>query len=106
MKTFRWAAIAAVLGMILLMIAAWLSPPAHAQAVACGQADEILAAIVGKYGEQPAAVGSTAGQAWPMTIYANPKTGTWTAVFFTPNGGACIFGAGEHFELKPIGEAT
>jgi hypothetical protein len=109
MTSLRWAALAAIAGMLALILAAWLTQPARAQGAMCGPASEIIKSVTGeKYAEAPVIKGLM-GDSYPMTVFANPKTGTWTAIFLTPDGRACIFGAGVEFEPMPAskpGEPT
>lgn len=66
---------------------------------------EPVAAILAKYqGETPAARAiSHMGEI--ITIYSNPKTGTYTVVVETPAKAKCIVSTGTDFEILKQGDA-
>jgi hypothetical protein len=60
----------------------------------CGERKAVEAELVAKFGERPQSTGVLPSGA-VMTIWANPATGTWTAVIVTTSGMACIPAAGD-----------
>lgn len=111
MTNIRWTIVAGIIVGLIVLIILWgfvALTPAHAQANPCGPAAQMIAEITGtKYGEVPVFKALAAGT--PVAIFANRKTGTWTALVLMPEGRACIFGAGTSFEDAPAsltGEPT
>lgn len=96
MTLARWMLLALVtLAMLTLMAAAAFAQPGR-----CGPAGEMIEAVTGeKYAEVPVAKGMAGSLA--MTLFANPKTRTWTMLLFMPDGMACLFAAGIEYEPAP-----
>lgn len=70
------------------VVAALLTSPAWGQPL-CGPREAIIDALASEYQEQP--VGQGLSRQGPVvSIYANPETGTWSAIAEFPNGSACI----------------
>lgn len=63
----------------------------------CGPRDVIVKTLAEEYREQP--IGAGLSRQGPLvTIFANPETGSWTAVAAFPDGSACIMDTGEGWE--------
>jgi len=90
-------AVSALTGILLTV-----PSPSAAQQTTCGQRGEMELALSTRFGEIPFSTG-TAGQNL-VKFYVNPSTRSWTAIAVTPNGGACIFAAGNDFE--PVSAAN
>ena len=72
-----------------------------AQAAQCGPHDDVAAALKQKFGEVVQVQGLS-GDGRLMEIWANPKSGTWTATMTTSTGIACLSAYGDHFQsVKP-----
>lgn len=77
--------------------------PAQAQiAPLCGPQDRIVRDIIGTtFAEMPILEMSIRPNGeLPVRIYANERTGTWTAVVLRPDGVACVVMAG--YGIKPV----
>jgi hypothetical protein len=86
-------AVAAAFGVVVFMAAA---PSMAQQQQTCGQRGEMELALANRFGERPFST-ATAGHNL-VKFYVNPSTRSWTAIAVTPDGGACIFAAGNDFE--------
>jgi hypothetical protein len=69
----------------------------HAQAQDCAVVDTVITALANRFGEELAAVLAT-GQ-HTVQIYANPETGTWTAITVAPTGVACVRASGTGYKF-------
>lgn len=98
----------AVTALFLASGVALVSEGAVAQAPKCGPQDGIEAMLQGeKYREEMVAVGM-AGEAYPMKLYVNPQTRSWTMLIVPQPGMACVVAAGDSFDYakghKPTSE--
>lgn len=85
------------LAIVCLMVIAALS--ARAQAF-CGPQSEMIKALTdGRYREVPRFHGETRGM--PVTVFANPETGTWSLLVIRPDGAACLVIGGTGFQEAP-----
>ena len=80
----------------VLVTALLTASPALAQQ--CGPRDLVEEALASEYKEQPIGQGLS-GRGAVFKLYANPETGSWTAIVALPNGGACIVDGGEEWEI-------
>ena len=97
---WRLALLAIAIGALL---GALLGPtrPAAAQTpmqVDCNWRAEVIAHLAKKYGEQPVASGVTSSGGL-VELLTSPGGATWTIIVSTPNGTACLVGAGEGWRL-------
>jgi len=71
--------------------------PAMAQQAPCGPRDTIVRNLMGKHGESRQFFATTDEGRSLIEMYANPKTGTWTAIKSVVGRSdvACMLGAGE-----------
>lgn len=77
-----------------------IGSPAFAQ-MQCGGFADTVAHLSTQYGESLAVQGLD-GAGNVIAMFANPDTGTWTALIVYPDGTACMASAGHSFELhKP-----
>lgn len=80
----------------------------QANQIRCGEASKMKSVLKNKWGEYPVASGVLTGAGYVMVMYANDSTGTWSVVRFTPEGIACLMGAGDSFNRfkkpKPEGK--
>jgi hypothetical protein len=69
----------------------------------CGPAEGVLAQLATKYGEVQQTGGFVGNRPnHILVLFANPTTGTWTAVEMAPEGNACIVSYGEGWmEMTP-----
>ncbi len=78
------------------------SSPVHAAGPVCGRWDKMTKVLATKYKETRKMVAVTGGNKGVFEVYANDETGSWTALYTTPNSRACIMGAGTNYEaVKP-----
>ena len=68
--------------------------PALAQQQPCGPTGPFEKSLTKQYGEVPV-VASITGQGFPMLIFANPKTGTFSVTVRRPGKITCIVQAGK-----------
>lgn len=94
---------AAVLAAISLPASAEPSPQWLRLGGLCDTHDGMTAHLANKYGETPAAVGTT-GARYIMELFVNIETGTWTVVLTQADGTACGVAAGENFEKQAPAE--
>lgn len=67
----------------------------------CMSHDDFAGALKNRFGETAQVQARTANGRM-MEIYANPETGTWSALMTNAAGEACIVAAGERFQtVKP-----
>jgi hypothetical protein len=78
------------------------SSPSAAPPTTCGQRGEMELALATRFGEMPFST-ATAGQNL-VKFYVNPSTRSWTVVAVTPDGGVCIFAAGDDFEPVTVSQ--
>lgn len=81
-----------------------ISTAAHA-APCLPDLDQFAKALHDQFGEVPQ-VGGLMPQGRPLIIFANPATGTWTAVLQTREGQFCSPASGEGFKAMPTGQPT
>lgn len=93
----NWRAFAA-LGAALMLPPLPAAGATQAQMV-CGVRAAIVAAITGKYGEAPKAIG-IAGQKNLAELFVS-KSGSWTMLITQPHGPTCILATGESWEELP-----
>ena len=92
--------IARIAGVALAVCAGLvIACPAPAQVVACDEASAVLRILRDNYDELPVFRGMTDDHnVAVMTL--SPK-GTWSVVILTPDGTACLVGAGEDAVVLP-----
>ena len=84
----------------LALILALLAAPAVAEEpVTCFPMAAITKTLVEKHAEKPTATGLSADGKMQLVIYANPATGSWTAVTLRTNGLGCLEMSGSGFEM-------
>ena len=65
--------------------------------MACGERDEMLGHLSGKYDEEPVAMGlATNGSL--VEVLASSASGSFTIVYTTPDGLTCMVAAGSNWE--------
>lgn len=82
---------------IIIAAALLFASPAWAQQAPCGQRDTIIRNLMGNHGEFRQFFATTDQGRSLIEMYANPETGTWTAlksIVGRPDM-ACMLGAGE-----------
>ena len=62
--------------------------------------DEMLSTLERDYGEVPVAHGTAGNRLVEMT--ASPDGRTWSLIVTWPEGGSCIFAAGQDWEVFPV----
>lgn len=71
------------------------------QAAPCMKHDDFAGDLKNRFGET-AQVQAMSADGRMMEIFANPETGTWSAILTTPDGKACIAAGGDRFaSVKP-----
>jgi hypothetical protein len=66
--------------------------------MACGNRDEMLGHLAGKYQEQPVAMGlATNGSL--VEVLTSAEGGSFTIVYTTPEGLTCMMAAGKNWEM-------
>jgi hypothetical protein len=70
---------------------------AAAQSTNCAPRDRLVAHLADRFGEARQSIGLASGSR-VVEMFASPDTGTWTLVMTTPDGRACIIGAGQAWE--------
>jgi len=95
--------IRAIILMIMAAVAAaptaTLAETIVPSAVACDSRTGVIKQLAERYAESPVAIGVT--QDSNVIEVLASAGGTWTIIITTPNGVACIMGAGEYWELLP-----
>lgn len=71
--------------------------PAYAQTSQCAIRVGIVEGLADRYGERQVMSGINPDGTM-VEMFANPTTGTWTALISQPNGTACIVAAGDSFD--------
>jgi hypothetical protein len=85
---------------MLAITAIMAATPAFAQ-MQCGGYADAVAHLSSEYGESLAVQGVD-GAGNVVAMFANPDTGTWTALIVRPDGTACMVSSGGAFEYhKP-----
>lgn len=88
----------------LALLACLIAAPAVAQdGPPCGPRDGIVAALSQQFGEEPAGMGIS-DEGPVMEVFANARTGTWTALVSDPSGQSCIIEYGEGWLTIAQGE--
>lgn len=83
---------------IPLLAASAFMPASADQSMACGERDEMLSHLSGKYQEEPVAMGlATNGSV--VEILASAAGGSFTIVYTTPDGLTCMMAAGSNWEV-------
>jgi hypothetical protein len=94
----------------LILAAFLLATPAMAQEqVSCFPVPDLAKVLADKHAELPAVEGVATDGKMRLVLFANPETGTWTAVTIRPNGLGCLEMSGNGFELarpKPVGQES
>lgn len=92
------------------LVAALFVVPALAQVTVqmqCGDREKLIATLEGRYGEQKVGIGLD-NRGPIVEVFANPETGTWTALLTPPDAPlSCILAAGEGWDtltLRPSGD--
>lgn len=79
-----------------------LASQARADTMTCLDRATLVERLAGQYGESPQSVG-LAGDDRLIELFASPDTGSWTLLVTAPNGIACLYAAGDHFErFEPV----
>jgi hypothetical protein len=83
----------------LPLLAAVVATPAAAdESMACGNRDEMLGHLSGKYQEEPVAMGlATNGSL--VEVLASDAGNSFTIVYTTPDGRTCMMAAGSNWEI-------
>ena len=68
-------------------------PAAYASPDTCAPHGQMVAALTDQYGETRVSAALDMNN-FLIEVYANPETGTWTALLTTPDMEACIASAG------------
>ncbi len=99
-----------VVGASLLMVATWfmifvlflLADPANAQTdLQCAPQADVTAGLLRNFGEAPINGGIVGdGEAY-MRTFVNDDTGSWTIVYVTADGMACLMGSGSAYSGAP-----
>lgn len=84
------------LALPLLLLAA---PAVAEEQVTCFPMTTITETLAKKHAERPTATGLSADGKMQLVIYANPATGSWTAVTLRTNGLGCLEMSGSGFEM-------
>lgn len=82
---------------ILTILLAMASPAAAQMKQPCAPHDALAEQMTGRYGERLAHSGLTAGDN-VLEIWANPDSGTWTALVLNAQNIACIVATGEFWQ--------
>lgn len=93
--------------LVAAMISAGFVFPASAQ-MACGDREEIIERLSGKFSEAPVAMGlsNTGGV---IEVLSSAEGGTWSIIVTDPNGLSCLLAAGEYWEAAQelaVGQKT
>ena len=91
---------------VLIALTAWGAAAMAAQNACADSPAAMLKALRGTYGEVPQSAGVLASNGAPISLLANPKTGTWTLTVTTPDGMSCMIANGLNFKAIPQGEPT
>lgn len=84
----------------LALVSLLIGSPAFAQ-MQCGGYADAVAHLSERYGESLTMQGVDGGGN-VIAMFANPDTGTWTALIVYPDGTACMASSGQAFEYhKP-----
>ena len=77
-----------------------LGSTAAAATVPCGQRDQIVEWLAGKYEEEPVASGiSSKGSL--IEVLSSQDGDTWTILLTAPNGTSCVVDTGQAWQAKP-----
>lgn len=93
------AAILIVLGLGISSLSAALGPAGAT--VLCGPVDELTSILADQYGEKAIQQGTVTDDEYMAQLWRNPDTMSWTFVLLDTRGGACIFAAGDIWDLAP-----
>jgi len=81
-----------------LLATTGIAPAAADESMACGNRDEMLGHLSGKYKEEPVAMGlATNGSL--VEVLASNAGGSFTIVYTTPDGLTCMMAAGSNWEI-------
>jgi hypothetical protein len=80
-----------------LLTAASAAPASSDESVSCGQHDEMVRHLAGKYGEEPVAMGLSVN-GYLVEILASGGGDSFTIVYTTPDGLTCMMAAGSNWE--------
>lgn len=80
----------------LALVSVLIGSPAFAQ-MQCGGYADAVALLADRYGESLRVEGLD-GAGNSVQMFANPDTGTWTALIVYPDGSACMASSGQAFE--------
>lgn len=67
----------------------------------CGPGEAVFNMLVRRFGEAPGKMAINEPRDRAYVVFTNPESGTWTAVIFARDGGACIIAVGERNEVPP-----
>jgi hypothetical protein len=95
MSSFKAAAMAIIAAIVLLMLSAWLTRPAHAQEQ-CGPHERLLRLLGRKYGEGRHGAGLINEKAM-LELFVS-KRGTFTITVTDDHGIACVLAGGDAWE--------
>jgi hypothetical protein len=82
---------------LLVLLIAAACAPAHAQNPNCAPYEMIVQGLSERYGERRVMSGLNPDGTL-VQMFANPETGTWTALIVQPIGTACMVASGEQFD--------
>lgn len=98
-RLVAWAIAMSAFAVLCVMLAT--TAPAQTQTqTQCGSRMRIVAALAGKYGEAPKAIGAIGSQR-VLEVYAS-DVGSWTILVTTTNGSSCIIASGDSWEDVPF----
>lgn len=92
--------------LIAAFVAAF-SLPASAREIVCPPTETLIAGLVGKYAEQPVALGMAENGTALVHLFKSKDGATWTVIVSYPNGHSCMIAAGEdwrEYEAEPEGQ--
>ena len=85
----------------LALLACLIAAPAVAQdGPPCGPRENIAGILSQQFGEEPAGMG-VSDEGPMLEVFANPTTGTWTALASDPGGQSCIVSYGQGWMTIP-----
>jgi len=84
---------------VAIVLGVLIGRTAHGQDIVCGPRDDVLSALLNRYGEVPVARGlDVRGIVIEVTA---SRDGNWTLIFSGPTGVSCIMNSGDAFHLLP-----
>ena len=81
-----------------LLALALMAGPVAAQSSQCGPRMVVTKHLAERFGESRQTIAISANGS-VIETFANPATGTWTAIATRPSGLSCLLASGEAFEI-------